>query len=180
MSDSLWPHGLQHARLLCPPLSPGVCSDSCPLSWWCSVTISSSATPFSFCLQSFPASGSFPISQLFTSKYWSFTFSNSLSNEYLVLISFRIDWFDLLAVQGTLKSFLQVPQFFGTRPSLRSISHKPHKWQYVKHFDTNKVIGDLHFPTLLYASWGEDDDFVIHYCVLKAHSAVHRSLLCTW
>jgi len=65
MFKSLWPHGLQHARLLCPPLSPGVCSDSCPLSWWCYLTISSSAAPFSFCLQSFPASGSFPMSQLF-------------------------------------------------------------------------------------------------------------------
>ena len=66
MSDSLQPHGLQHARLLCPPLSPGVCSNSCPLSRWCYPTISSSATPYSFCLQSFPQSGSFPKSQLFT------------------------------------------------------------------------------------------------------------------
>ena len=111
VSNSLWPHGLQHTRLPCPSLSPAVCSDSCPLSQWCYLTISSSAAPFCFCLQSFPASGSFPISQLFTSKYWSFRFSNSPSNEYLVLISFRMDWFDLLAVQGTLKSFLQVPQF---------------------------------------------------------------------
>ena len=67
MSDSLWPHGLQHDRLPCPSLSPGVCSNSCPLSWWCYLTISSSATLFSFCLQSFPASGSFTMSQLFTS-----------------------------------------------------------------------------------------------------------------
>jgi len=62
-----WPHGQQHARLLCPPLSSGVCSDSCPLSQWCYLTISSSAAPFSFCLQSFPASGSFPMSQFFAS-----------------------------------------------------------------------------------------------------------------
>ena len=61
MSNSLWPHGLQHARLLCPPLSPGVCSNSHPLSKWCCLTISYSATPFSFCLQYFPASGSCPI-----------------------------------------------------------------------------------------------------------------------
>ena len=66
MSSSLWPHGLQHARLPCPSLSPRVCSNSCLLSRWCSLT-SSSATPFSFCLRSFPALGSFPISQLFTS-----------------------------------------------------------------------------------------------------------------
>ena len=68
VSDSLWPHGRQHARLPCPSLSPEVCSNSCPLSQWCYLTISSSAAPFSFCLQSFPASGSFPMSWLFTSS----------------------------------------------------------------------------------------------------------------
>ena len=62
--DSLQPRGLQHARLLCPPLSSRVCSDSCPLSRWCHPTISSSASPFSFCFQSFPASGAFPVSWL--------------------------------------------------------------------------------------------------------------------
>ena len=67
LSDSLQPHGLQHARLPGPSLSPGVCSNSCPLSWWCHPTISSSATPFSSCLQSFPASGSFPMSWFFAS-----------------------------------------------------------------------------------------------------------------
>ena len=66
MSNSLWPHGLQQARLFCP-LSPGVCSNSCPLSRWCYLTVSSSADPFSFCLQSFPGPGSFPMSRLFTS-----------------------------------------------------------------------------------------------------------------
>ena len=59
MSDSLWLHVLQHTRLLCPPLSPGICSNSRPLSWWCHPTISSSVTPFSSCPQSFPSSGSF-------------------------------------------------------------------------------------------------------------------------
>ena len=59
-SDSLWPHGLQHTRLSCPSLSPGVFSNSCPLSQWCHPTISSSVVPFSYCPQSFPASGSFP------------------------------------------------------------------------------------------------------------------------
>ena len=66
MPDSLRPHGLQHARLPCPSPSPGACSNSCPLSQWCHLTISSSVVTFS-CLQSFPALGSFPISQLFTS-----------------------------------------------------------------------------------------------------------------
>ena len=63
---TLWPHGLD-ARLLCPSVSPWVYSNSCPLSWWCHPTISSSVTPFSFCPQSFPASGSFSVSQLFAS-----------------------------------------------------------------------------------------------------------------
>ena len=67
MSDSLWPHGPCHARLPCPSLSPGMCSNSCPLSRWCHPTISSSVTPFSSCLQSFPASRPFPMSQLFAS-----------------------------------------------------------------------------------------------------------------
>ena len=92
-------------RLLCSPLSPRVCSDSRPLSQWCYLTSSS----LSFCLQSFPASRSFPVSQLFElgAKYWSFSFSVSHSNEYWGLIPFRMDWLDLLAVQGTLKSLLQ-------------------------------------------------------------------------
>ena len=61
-----WPHELYHARLFCPPLSPGVCSDSCPLGWWCYLTISPSAAPFTFCLQYFP--GSFPMSRLLSSN----------------------------------------------------------------------------------------------------------------
>ena len=65
MSNSLRPHELQQARLPCPPLSPGVCSNSCSVSRWCHPTISFSAAPFSFCLHSFPASGCFPISRLF-------------------------------------------------------------------------------------------------------------------
>ena len=64
MSNSLRPPGLQHARLPCPSLSPRICSSSCPLSWWCYLTISSSATPFSFCLQLFPPSESFNESAL--------------------------------------------------------------------------------------------------------------------
>ena len=67
VSDSLWPHRLQHSRIPCPSPSPGVCSNSCPLSQWCHPTISSSVTPFSSCPQSFPASRSFPMSWLFVS-----------------------------------------------------------------------------------------------------------------
>ena len=108
--DSLQPHGWQHTRLPCSSLSPGVCSNSYLLSQWCHPTISSSAAPFS-CPHSFPASGSFPMSWPFPSdgKYWKFSFSPS--NEYSGLISFRIDRFDLLAAQGTLKSLLQHHNF---------------------------------------------------------------------
>ena len=67
VSSSLWPHKLQHTRHPCSSLSPGVCSNSCPLSWWCYPTISSSVTPISSCPQSFPASRSFPMSRLFAS-----------------------------------------------------------------------------------------------------------------
>ena len=110
MSDTLQPHGLWPARLLCPPLSPGHGSNSCPLKWRCYLTISSSVALFSFCQKSLPVSGSFPMSRLFTSGDlsigWSFSFRISPSNEYSGLISFRIDWFDLFAVQGSLKSLL--------------------------------------------------------------------------
>ena len=94
---------------LCPSQTPGVYSNSCPSSWWCHPVISSSVVPFSSCPQSLPASGSFPMSQLFAwwPKYWSFSFSISPSNEHPGLISFRMDWLDLLTVQGTLKSLLQ-------------------------------------------------------------------------
>ena len=103
----LWPHGLQHARLPCLSPTPGVYSNSS--SQWCHPTISS-LLPFSSHRQSFTASGSYPVRQFFASggqKYWSFSFSISPSNEYSGLISFRMDWLDFLAVQGTLKSLLQ-------------------------------------------------------------------------
>ena len=88
-------------------LSPRVGLNSCPLTWRCQSTILSSVALFSSCPQSFPASGSFPMSWLFTSGGQSTRASTSPSNEYSWLISCRIDWFDLLAVQGTLKSLLQ-------------------------------------------------------------------------
>ena len=110
MSDSLWPHESQHARPPCPSPTPRVHLDSCPLSQWCHPAISSSVVPFSSCSQCLPASESSPMSQLFASggpKYWSFSLSISLSNEHPGLVSFRKDWLDLLAVQGTLKSLFQ-------------------------------------------------------------------------
>ena len=106
----LWPRGLQDDRIPCPPTAPEACSNSCPSSWWCHPTISSSLVPFSSCFQSFPALGPFPMSQFFIpggQNIGCFSFSISPSNEYSELISIRIDWFDLLALQGTLWSLLQ-------------------------------------------------------------------------
>ena len=107
MSDSLWPHGLQHARLPCPSPTPGAYLNSCPSSQWCHPTISSSVVPFSACIQSFPASGSFPISHFFTSGGQSIGVSASTSVLPMNIQSFRMDWLDLLAVQETPKSLLQ-------------------------------------------------------------------------
>ena len=109
VSYSLQLHGLQHTRLPCPSPTPRACANSCPSCWWYHKTISSSVGPFCSCFQSFPASGSFPMTVLCIRwpKYWSFSLSISPSNEYSGLISFRIDWFDLLVVRGTLKSLLQ-------------------------------------------------------------------------
>ena len=93
-----------------PHRSPQICPSSCPLRWWCHPAISSSDALFSFCPQSFPALGTFPMSHIKWPKYWSFSFTISPSNEYSGLISLKIDWFDLLAVQGTLFS-TTVPYF---------------------------------------------------------------------
>ena len=114
MSNSLWPHRLQHARPPCPSPTPGVYSNLCPSNQWWHPTISSSVVPFSSCLQSFPASGKWvsffaneSVLHIRGPKYWSFSFNISPSSEYSGLISFRMDWLDLLAVQGTLESLLQ-------------------------------------------------------------------------
>ena len=124
MANSLWPHGLQPARLPCPSLSPRVGSNLCPSSQWYYMTISSSAAPFSFCLQSFSASGCFPVSSL---KYQSFSFSISPSNEYSGLISFRIDWLISLQSKGFSRVFfgttVQRHQLFRAQPSLWSNLH---------------------------------------------------------
>ena len=91
MSDSLWPHGLQHTRLPCPSPTSGPCSNSCPLHWWCRPTISSSVVLFSSCLQSFPPSGSFPMNWFFASGGQSIGVSASVS----VLPMNIQDWFPL-------------------------------------------------------------------------------------
>ena len=130
VSDSSWPHGLQHTRLPCSSPSPGACSNSCPLSQWRHPTISSSVVPFSSCLQSFPASGSFPIGQFFISGGQSIGASASAS----VLPMNIQDWFPLgliglisLKSKGLSIVFsnttVQKHQFFCAHLSLWSNSH---------------------------------------------------------
>ena len=121
MSDSLRPHGLQHARLPCPSPTPRVYSNSCPLSRWCHPTISSSVVPFSFCLQSFPASGSFPRSQLFTSHGQSIGISASASVLQGWSSSEWTGWISLQS-KGLSRVFsnttVQKHQFFSAQVSL--------------------------------------------------------------
>ena len=130
MSDSLQTRGLQHARLPCPSPSSGACSSSCPLSRWCHPTISSSVVPVSSCLQSFPASGSFPVSQLFKSGGQSIGASVSASVPPMNIQ----DWLSLgltslisLQSKGLLRLFsnitVQKHQFLGTQTCLWSNSH---------------------------------------------------------
>ena len=110
VSDSLRPHGLQHARLPRPSRTPGVYSNSCPSSWWCHPTMSSSAVPLLLLPSIFPSNKVFSnksVLHIRWPKYWNFSFSISPSNEHPGLISFRMDWLDLLEVQGTIKSLLQ-------------------------------------------------------------------------
>ena len=105
VSDSLWPDGLQHTRLPCPSLSPGVYSNSCPLSRWCHPTVSSLVAPFSSHPHSFPSIRVFSNESALSirwPKYWSFRFSISPSNKYSGLIAFRIEGFGLLAVKSLL------------------------------------------------------------------------------
>jgi len=134
MSDTLRPHGLQHARLPCPSPIPRAYSNSCPSSQWCHPTISSSVIPFSSCLQSCPASGSFPVSQLFTSGGQSIAVSASAS----VLPMSIQGWFPL-GLTGSIslqsnglsrvfsKTTVQKHQFFGAQVSSRSNSYI-HAW----------------------------------------------------
>ena len=134
VSDSLRPHESQHARPPCPSPTPGVHSNSCPLSWWCHPAISSSVVPFSFCPQSLPASGSFPMSQLFAWSGQSIGVSASTS----VLPMNTQDWSPLewpgwisLQSKGLSRVFsnttVQKHQFFSAQPSSQSNSHI-HTW----------------------------------------------------
>ena len=134
MSDSLLPHGLYHARLSSPSLFPGVCSNSCALNWWYHPTISSSVSPFSACLRSFPASGSFLVSQLFASGGQSIGSSASTS-----VLSMNIQGgfplgfigFISLLSKGLSRVFSSTTvrrhQFSGTQPFLLS-SYHIHTW----------------------------------------------------
>ena len=144
MTDSLTPHGLQHTRLPCPSLPPGICSNSSPLGEWYHPTVLSSVASFSSCLQFFPASRSIPINQLFTSGGQSIRVSASA---FILPMNIQ-GWFllgltDLISLQfkGLSRVFsnttVQRNQFFGTQPSLWSNSHihtwlleKPQLWQY--------------------------------------------------
>ena len=122
VSDSLWPCGLQHTRLPCPSPSPGACSNSRPLTWWCHPAILSSAARFSFRHQSFQHQGFFPVFsplRIRWPKYWSFSFSISPSNENSGLISFRIDRFDLCYPRDSQESSL-APQFKSINSSVLS------------------------------------------------------------
>ena len=125
MSDSSQPHGLQHARPPCPSPAPRACSNSCPMSWWCYTTISSSVVPFTPCFQSFEASGSFPMSQFFAQGAQ----SNGVSASASVFPMNIQDWFPLgwtgwisLQSKGLARVFskttLQKHQFFSVHLSL--------------------------------------------------------------
>ena len=125
LSDSFWPHGLQHARLPCPSPTPGANSNSCPSSQWCHPTISSSVVCFSSCLQSFPASGSFPMSQFFTSGGQSIGVSASASVLPVnIQDSFPLGWTGWISLlsRGLSRVFsnttVQKRQFFGSQLSL--------------------------------------------------------------
>ena len=130
VSDSLQPQGLQHARLPCPSPTPGACSNSCPLSRWCHPTISSSVVPFSSCPQSFPASGSFQMSQLFSSGGQSIGVSASASVLVRNIQSWSpLGWTGWISLQskGLSRVFFDTRvwkhKVFGTQPSAWSNSH---------------------------------------------------------
>ena len=138
VSTCLQPHESQHAGPPCPSPTPGVHPNPRSLSRWCLPTISSSVIPFSFCQQSFPASGFFSDESALCIRWpkdWSFSFSISPSNEYSGLISFRIDRLDSIQSKGCLGVFsntiVQKHQFFGTQLSLWSNSHI-HTWPLEK------------------------------------------------
>ena len=127
MSSSLRPHESQPTRPLCPSPTPRVHPNSCASSRWCHLVISSSVVPFSSCPQSLPSIRVFSNESALCMKwpkYWSFSFSISPSNEHPGLISFRMDWLDLLAVQGTQESS-PPPQFKSINSSVLSFLDSP-------------------------------------------------------
>ena len=133
MSYSLQPHGLQHAGLPCPSLSPGTSLNSCPKSQWCHATISS-CHPFillPYIFSSITVFSSESVLHIRWPKYWSFSISPS--NEYSGLISFRIEWFDLLAVQGTQESS-PTPQFKSINSSALSLLYSPNLTSICDHW----------------------------------------------
>ena len=126
--DSLQPHELQHARLLYPSLTPRVCSNSCPLSQWCHPTISSSCHPLLLPPSIFPSIRVFSnesVLRIRWSKYWSFSFSISPSIEYSGLISFRMDWLDLLCSPRDSQESSPAPQFKNINSSVLSFLYSP-------------------------------------------------------
>ena len=138
--DSFQPHGLQHTRIPYPSPSPGACSNSCPLSRWCHPTISSSVIPFSSCLQSFPASGSFPMSQLFTSGGQSIGPPSSASVLPVTLRGwFPLGWTGLTFLQSKGLSrvlsniTVQKHQFFHIQPSLWFKISNPYMTNWKSH-----------------------------------------------
>ena len=124
MSNSLWPHGLQHTRLPCPSPTPGACSNSCPSSWWCHPTISSSVVPLSFCPQSFPASGSFLMNHFFASGDQSTEASASAAVLPMdVQVWFPLGWTGWISLQSkgfsrVFNTTVQKHPFFGVQFSL--------------------------------------------------------------
>ena len=126
VSDSLRPHGLQHTRLPCSSATPGACSNSCPSSRWCHPTL--------FLCRPLLLPSIFPSIRVFSNesalrirwpKYWSFSFSISPSSEYSGLISFRMDWFNLLAVHGASEESSPTPQFKSINSSALSLLYGP-------------------------------------------------------
>ena len=138
VSDSLQPHESQHARPPCPSPTPGVHPNSCPSSWWCHPAISSSGVPFSFCPQSLPASGSFPMSQLFAWGGQSIGVSASASFLPMNTQDWSpLGWTGWISLQSKglsrvlSSTTVQKHQFFGTQPSSQSYSHI-HTWPQEK------------------------------------------------
>ena len=128
VSDFVQPHELQLTRLPCPSPTPGACSNSCPSSWWCHPTMSSSVVPFSSHLQSFPASGSYSnesVLHIRRPKYWSFSFSISPSSEYSGLIFFRMELVGSPCCQRDSQESSPIPQFKSINSSALSFLYNP-------------------------------------------------------